>query len=67
MYWKDKSVEQLRNDKMECGNYYIQVIKNRNGNIHREDDYVDVQFQGDYMNIYEAKRHNPLPEIPQEL
>ena len=61
MYWKDKSVEQLRRDGAECGNYYMQVIKNRNGGIHEdEDDYVDVQFIGDIMNIKEAKKHQVI-------
>lgn len=58
MYWKDKTVEQLKQDGIDCGNYYIQVAKNRNGSIHgSEDDYVDVQFVGDLMNIKEAKKH----------
>lgn len=64
MYWKDKSVEQLKNDGVECGNYYMQVIKNRNGSIHDSEDYVDVQFIGDLMNIKEAKKHTKPPDTP---
>ena len=66
MYWKDKSIEQLKNDGLECGNYYIQVIKNRNGSIHDEEDYIDVQFIGDLMNIKEAKKHKKSPDTPFE-
>ena len=64
MYWKDKSVEQLKNDGVECGNYYMQVIKNRNGSIHDSEDYVDVKFIGDLMNIKEAKKHTKPPDTP---
>lgn len=64
MYWKDKSVEQLKTDGVECGNYYMQVIKNRNGSIHDSEDYVDVQFIGDLMNIKEAKKHTKPPDTP---
>ena len=58
MYWREKNIEQLQRDGIECGNYYLQVIKNRNGGIHDEDDYCDIKFVGDIMNIREAKSHN---------
>lgn len=58
MYWREKSPEQLQRDGAECGNYFIQVTKNRNGSIHTsEDDYIDVNFIGDVMRITEAKHH----------
>ena len=59
MYWKEKNVDQLKQDGLDCGNYCLQVIKNRNGAVHDEDDYIDINFKGDYMNIREAKRHEP--------
>ena len=58
MYWKEKDVDQINSDGTECGNYCMQVIKNRNGSIHDPDDYVDINFIGDIMNIKEAKRHD---------
>ena len=58
LYWKEKTIEQLREDTIECGNFMMQVIKNRNGSIHSEDEYVDIQFTGDLMRIVEAKKHN---------
>lgn len=64
MYWKEKSVDQLRTDGLDCGNYYLQVVKNRNGAIHDEDDYIDISFKGDYMDIREAKKHDPGGAIP---
>lgn len=57
LFWKEKTVEQLRNDGIECGNFLMQVIKNRNGAIHDESQYVDIQFTGDLMRIEEAKKH----------
>ena len=57
MFWREKTPEQYREDGPFCGNYYIQVMKNRNGNIHKEDDYVDVNFNGDYMRVSEASQH----------
>lgn len=66
MYWKEKTAEQLSTDTLECGNYYIQVIKNRNGSIHNEDDYVDISFVGDIMKISEAKKHAPHTGTPFE-
>lgn len=60
MYWKEKSTEQLQEDGIECGNYYLQVVKNRNGAIHDDEShYIDINFHGDLMNISEAKTHNP--------
>lgn len=57
LYWKEKSAEQIGQDGFECGNYMMQVVKNRNGSIHGEDDYVDIKFIGDLMNVSEAKKH----------
>lgn len=58
MYWKEKNMEQMQQDTTECGNYYLQVVKNRNGSIHDENDYIDISFKGDYMDIREAKQHD---------
>ena len=57
LFWKEKTSEQLKNDGIDCGNFMMQVIKNRNGSIHDEDQYVDIQFTGDLMRISEAKKH----------
>lgn len=57
LYWKEKTRDQLSMDGLDCGNFLMQVIKNRNGGIHGDDDYVDIQFVGDLMRITEAKKH----------
>ena len=66
LFWKEKTSEQIRNDGIECGNFLMQVIKNRNGAIHDEDQYVDIKFTGDLMRIEEAKKHSETPSTPFE-
>ena len=64
MYWKEKTAEQLHKDTLECGNFCIEIIKNRNGNLTGENEYIDVAFSGDLMKIVEAKQHNEYEETP---
>lgn len=64
LFWMEKTADQLRADGLDCGNYCIQVVKNRNGMVHDKEDYVDVKFIGDLMYIAEAKRHNPDSDTP---
>lgn len=65
LFWREKNVEELRKDTLECGNYKIEVIKNRNGSLTGEDDYIDVMFQRDLMRISEAKKHT-VDDLPFE-
>lgn len=64
LFWKEKNAELLKTDGLECGNFMMQVVKNRNGAIHDEDQYVDIQFTGDLMRITEAKKHDPHANTP---
>lgn len=64
MYWKEKTADEIRQDGLDCGNYKIQIIKNRNGAITDEDDYIDISFKGDYMSIKEAENHHKNDETP---
>ena len=57
LHWKAKTAEELKNDTLECGNYKMEVIKNRNGQLTGDSDYIDIMFQGDLMRISEAKKH----------
>ena len=66
MFWRENTGEMLQADGLDCGNYCIQVIKNRNGSIHTDSDYVDVSFIGDLMQIKEAKKHAPHSSTPFE-
>lgn len=71
MYWKEKSAEEIRQDGLDCGNYKIQIIKNRNGAVTDEEDYIDISFKGDYMSVQEADNHHkndaePFGGVPNE-
>ena len=66
LYWKEKTVEQLQRDGLECGNFCMQVVKNRNGMVHDEEDYIDISFNGNLMKIVEAKKHEKHEETPFE-
>lgn len=57
MYWKPKTAEELQQDGLACGNFKIQITKNRNGSVTDIDDYIDVSFKGDYMSIEGAECH----------
>ena len=57
LYWKEKTAEELRTDTLACGNYKMEILKNRNGAITGEDEYIDIAFQGDLMRISEAEKH----------
>ena len=64
LFWKEKSAEQVKTDGYNCGNFMMQVVKNRNGAIHDEDQYVDIRFKGDLMWIEEAQKHADAPTTP---
>ena len=58
--WFIKSQEQLLTDGAECGNAGLKIYVNRLGQQMPEDDetiYIDFFFEGDKMNIVEAKQH----------
>lgn len=58
--WFIKSQEQLLVDGAECGNAGLKIYVNRLGQQMPEDDetiYLDFFFEGDKMNILEAKQH----------
>ena len=64
LYWKAKTAEELRQDTLECGNFKIEIIKNRNGMITGENEYIDINFTGDLMRISEATKHQVVSQIP---
>ena len=60
LFWKEKTIEQISRDGLDCGNFMIQVIKNRNGavhDLHDENQYIDIQFTGDLMKISQPNEH----------
>lgn len=55
--WKPKSEEQLAKDGLDCGNFLIEITKNRSGSCTGEDEYIDIRFKGSTMQIQEAQQH----------
>lgn len=58
--WREKSVEEIQKDGLECGNYCLNIDINRNGQQMAEDEYIDMQFNGNVMRIEQAKQHMVL-------
>ena len=56
-YWREKTVEELQRDGIDCGNYCLNIKLNRLGEQMTEDEYLDFQFNGNIMTITEAKQH----------
>lgn len=57
--WRKKTPEEIQKDGQECGNYLMQVMFNRIGGFHDEDDYCDMVFRGEILTIEECKKqHN---------
>lgn len=64
VYWKPKTVEEIQVDGLDCGNFKIELTKNRNGSVTAEGDYIDVQFTGDYMKVEGAECHRTEEDAP---
>lgn len=55
VYWKQKNKSELDGrDWKKVGNYTMQVRTNRLGEQMAEDEYINVCFDGNRMNIYQA-------------
>lgn len=64
LFWREKPANLVNEDGLACGNFAISVMKNRNGAVHDDGDYVDVKFIGDLMSITEAEQHEPHSDNP---
>ena len=60
---QDKSQDEVEADGVECGNKKLFVKFNRNGPQMVEGEYIDMQFDGDYVSYEEADRQH-IPETP---
>lgn len=63
IYWRFKTVEELSNDGLDCGNVLAYVDVNRNGKQMMEDEAISFLFDGDRMRISEAVQPN-RPQTP---
>lgn len=56
--WQAKTDDQIIKDGKDCGNYLISVDLNRlGGQTNGDDEYIDMNFNGDKLLIQEAKQH----------
>lgn len=60
---QDKSQDEIESDGVECGNKKLFIKFNRNGPQMVEGEYIDMQFDGDYVSYEEADRQH-IPETP---
>lgn len=62
---QDKTPEEIATDGVECGNKKLRIVLNRNGGQSAsQEDYIDLQFQGNIISYVEAKQHNPENATP---
>ena len=62
MKWRPKTREEVAQDGLACGNFCIEIGKNRNGSSTPEGGYIDVMFSGSQMRIEQAEQHK-MPEV----
>lgn len=55
----DKTLEEIEADGPDCGNKKLRVTVNRNGAQMAQDEYIDLQFDGNHIRYEQAKQHIP--------
>jgi hypothetical protein len=61
LFWQRKSKKELEgSDWKKVGNFKLSVRNNRLGEEMQEDQFINVVFDGNKMNVYEA------PEQPKD-
>lgn len=58
----DKTPDEIAEDGAECGNKKLRVILNRNGMQMSQDEYIDLQFNGNLISYKQAQQH--IPHVP---
>ena len=56
---QDKTPEEIEADGADCGNKKLRIIFNRNGAQMAQDEYIDMNFNGNKVLYEEAKQHTP--------
>lgn len=54
---QDKLPEEIEVDGPECGNKKLRIVLNRNGAQMSQDEYIDLEFNGNLISYKEAKQH----------
>lgn len=60
--WRPKTRDEVNQDGLACGNFCIEIGKNRNGASTPEGSYIDVKFSGSQMRIEQAQQHQ-IPSV----
>lgn len=55
----DKTPEEIEADGPDCGNKKLRITVNRNGAQMTQDEYIDLQFDGNHIRYEQAKQHIP--------
>ena len=63
MKWRPKSDEEMGKDGNDCGNYCIEIGKNRNGMSTPEGGYIDTLFDGSRQRITQAKKQHTVQQV----
>ena len=58
----DKTPDEIAEDGAECGNKKLRVILTRNGMQMSQDEYIDLQFNGNLISYEQAQQH--IPHVP---
>lgn len=58
----DKTPDEIAEDGAECGNKKLRVILNRNGMQMSQDEYIDLQFNGNLISYEQAQQY--IPHVP---
>ena len=61
--WLKKNKDEMIGDWKQVGNYKMNVKYNRLGELQDEDDWIDVVFDGNRMNIYQAPQQHTTSDI----
>lgn len=56
LLWREKTSEEIARDGLDGGNYCLRVSLNRLGEQMTEDEFINFAFDGNHMQINEAKK-----------
>lgn len=64
--WRPKTNEEISEDGKACGNFCVEIGKNRNGASTGEGEYIDILFHGDTMTVRQADKQHVKHNTPFE-
>nr|MDD3123661.1 hypothetical protein [Candidatus Izemoplasmatales bacterium] len=57
-----KTPQEISADGLECGNAKLSILYNRNGMQMQKGEYLDLQFDGDFISYQSAKKQHTIVE-----